>query len=711
MPRTRSALSIAARPMKRPADRPPAAARALPRWLPGERVASFVLVLVLASALRLPFPDLTPFGHDEALEAERARPIWFGARPVDSEVTSWFIPDPAGLLYVFALAEPFPQPAIARVVLVSALNVLSVLLCYLFARRFFGARVGLVAALLYAANPWVVTFARQPWVITQPLLTTLMLFSAMMVVARRDRRWIMPFFLAGAAQTQTHLLAVLYGPPVLLTLVLFWRRWLAPQLAIAVTAAVVIVAPYTLHLWSIRDEIVSVLSRGNRGITLWPNDMAATLTTWLISGYNLDRKLGFADRWVDALSPPLLLLAALTTVLLVAGIVVSARACWRRAAGWEADALLLIWLLAPLSLMSFQGSQVYIHYVLCLVPVPFLLIGRAVDWLAGLSARLPSWRPALTGTAVGVVAAILLVQVATVGAFYAALDRLASAPPAAISATEWQLALNREDLKARQIGIGELHGLPLRYWQAVADQTRAVAQSTGLRSVTVVTGILDEADRQLDRRRKALSYLLGPDLDARFPLEGLVVVPTRADTLFLTVPDQELPRVVQRVATKVAEVPQPGTSSAAQVFRIRARSADDSISLRRRTNVPVTDGLRLVVLDVPTQVRPGQTVPMAAYLEAEPAVQTLGPGLAPYVELIDPATGRRVVARRGGLDSAEWRPGDLLIQQLNLTAPVELPVGDYELLLGLDADGEAEVTPAGDRPPIRAATLRVRAEP
>src|SRR4051812_31899204 len=163
--------------------------------------------------LRLPFPDLTPFGHDEALEAERARPIWYGARPVDSEVTSWWIPDPAGLLYFFALAEPFPQPAIARVVMVSTANVASVALTYAFGRRFLGPRAGLIAGLLYAANPWAVTFGRQPWVITQPLLTTLMLFSAAMVMVRRDRRWVIPFFVAGAAQTQTHQLAVLFGPP------------------------------------------------------------------------------------------------------------------------------------------------------------------------------------------------------------------------------------------------------------------------------------------------------------------------------------------------------------------------------------------------------------------------------------------------------------------------------------------------------------------
>ena len=338
-------------------------------------------MLVVASLLRFPFPDLTPFGHDEALEAERARPIWYGARPVDSEITSWWIPDPAGLLYVFALAEPFPKPAIARVLLVAGLNVAAVGLCYLFARRFFGPRVGLLAGLLYAVNPWAVTFGRQPWVITQPLLTTLMLFSAAMVVARRDRRWLIPFFVAGAAQTQTHLLAVVFGPAVLLTLALFARRWLVPQLVPALVAALAIVAPFAIHLWELRGDIAEALARGNRGVTLAPDGTAVTLTVWLLSGLNLDLKLGFPDALLAALHGPLLVVAVVTAALVVLGMVVSARACLRRRPDWEADALLLIWMLGPLALMTWQSSQVYIHYVLCLVPVPFVLMARGADWI------------------------------------------------------------------------------------------------------------------------------------------------------------------------------------------------------------------------------------------------------------------------------------------------------------------------------------------
>lgn len=693
----------------RPLGRPLALAWTAPRWLLREQTASLVLVLVVAALLRLPFPDLTPFGHDEALEAERARPIWYGARPVDSEITSWWIPDPAGLLYFYALAEAFPKPAIARVLLVALANVLSVAICYLLARRFFGPRVALVAGLLYAANPWAVTFGRQPWVITQPLLTTIMLLSALMVVVRRDRRWVMPFFLAGAAQTQTHLLAVLFGPPIFLTLLLFARRWLVWQIVPAIAAGVALVAPYSLHLWGMRDDILHALDRGNRGVTLQPDGTALTLTSWLISGYNLEWKLGFADPWMDRLALPLLLTAIVASALLLVGVGVAARACLRRPTGWEADALLLIWLLAPLTLMTWQSSQVYIHYVLCLVPVPFLLMARGASWLSGVHAPAPRSRIEARKLVGLVVGAMLIVQAATVIAFYAALDAMASAPPAEISATEWQLALNRTDLRARQLGIGELHGLPLRYWQAVADQTRQVAHSTGLRGVTIVSGILDEGNRHLDRRRKALSYLLGPDLEPRFPLEGLVVVPTAGDALFLTLPDQELPRIVQRAATRLGEVPQPGTSGAARLYQVRARPANDVITLRRRSNVAVADGLRLVVLDVPTEVRPGQTAPLAAYLLVEDASHVAARDVEPYVELPGPSSEPRVAVRRSGLEASAWRSGDLLIQQLNLTIPIDLPAGEYELRFGLAA---ADVTvPVAHPETVAAATLRVRSSP
>jgi len=647
-----------------------------------------VAVLALASALRLPFPDLTPFGHDEALEAIRARPIWYGARPVDSEVTSWWIPDPAGLLYYFALAEAFLQPAVARAVLMSLTNVAAVLVTFLLARRFFGGHVALVAGLLYAANPWAVTFGRQPWVITQPLLTAIMLFAALMVVARRDRRWIVPFFLAGALQTQTHLLAVLYGPPVLLTLVLFWRRWLAPHLAVAISAGVLIVAPYALHLWTLRNDLVAALARGNRGLVPLPDPTAAIQTLWLISGLELDRKLGLPDPVFEALRWPTLAVAVVAALLLAAGLALAVRACVRRAAGWEGHALLLIWFLAPLALMTWQTSQVYVHYVLVLLPTPFLLMALPVAAIYRQTQRTAAVVRA-RGLAVGAVAVVLLVQVTSVGAFYRALDGMLAAPRSASTPTEIQAALNRIELGNKQLGIGELHGLPLRYWQSVADKTRAAAHAAGVRDAIVVSGIPDDANRHLDRRRKALDYLLGPDLHARFPLEGLTVLTAGQPAIVLVLPEQDLPRAASRDSVRVVEENLPGTNGATRAWLIRARPPRELVRPRAPADALFENGVRFLGMDAPPRATPGQTIPILTYWLVE-REQAPDQDRQPAIRLLDSSGEARARVRRGGLPADEWRVGDVLVQRAALTVPPSLAPGEYRLGVGLAAPGDGE---------------------
>jgi hypothetical protein len=413
---------------------------------------------------------------------------------------------------------------------------------------------------------------------------------------------------------------------------------------------------------------------------------------------------------MDAVHWPLVLVAALATLLLLVGIGVSVRACLRRAAGWEADALLLIWTLAPLALMTWQSSQVYIHYVLCLVPVPFVLMARGAIWLAGPGVSpMASLRARVVGT---LVLAILAVQIVALAAFYAAIDRSATAPPTALTPTEAQARLNESDLKARQLGIGELHGLPLRYWMSVANRTRQFAQASGIRDVTVVTGIQDDGARWLDKRRKALNYLLGPDLRPRFPLEGLVVVPTAEPVLFVTIPEEEVPRVVQRAGTRLASIPYPGTNGASAIYQVRPRPTAEVVPLRKPLDAALGQGVHLIGVDPPTHVRPGQTAPLFVFLSVDqPPGAADDDAVAPRVELVDDAGRVRVGVSRGGLPSGEWRPGDLLIQAMSLTVPIDVGAGDYELRVRLaPADDPDDATSSADNPAVPATILHVRDE-
>src|SRR5262249_15554258 len=153
------------------------------------------------------------------------------------------------------------------------------------------------------------------------------------------------------------------------------------------------------------------------------------------------------------------------------------------------------------------------------------------------------------------------------------------------------------------------------------------------------------------------------DLRPRFPLEGLVVVPTAEPVLYVTIPDEEIPRVVQRAATKLASVPYPGTNGATVIYQVRPRPLGEVVPVRRPVNAPLGEGVRLIALDPPSQVQAGQTAPLFAYMAVEQSLNARD-DVQPRVELLDGSGAARVGVSRGGLASADWRPGDLLVQAL-----------------------------------------------
>ncbi len=226
-------------------------------WLVAESIGVALLVFI-AALPRFIAPELVPFGYDEALEALRARAIALGARPVANEVTSWLLPDPALMLYVYAVVEAVSDPTIARTWLLGAVNTVSVLLAYFWGRSVGGSALGFGTALLYACSPWAIYFGRQPWVNAQPVLTSLMLLSATRVVQYGERRWSLLFFLALGLQMQTHLLGAVLVLPAVLTVLGFVRSW-----GISIIPGVVIVAainaPFAIHLWELKDSVQSTL--------------------------------------------------------------------------------------------------------------------------------------------------------------------------------------------------------------------------------------------------------------------------------------------------------------------------------------------------------------------------------------------------------------------------------------------------------------------
>jgi hypothetical protein len=641
------------------------------RWLIAEAIGLLVLAAIAAYP-RFIAPDLVPFGYDEALEALRARAIALGARPIANEVTSWLIPDPALMLYVYAAVEGYPDPAIARTWLLAVLNTVSVLLAYAWGRSVGGRRLGFGTALLYACSPWAIYFGRQPWVNAQPILTSLILLSATRVVQHRERRWSIPFFLALGLQMQTHLLGMVLVLPAVITVIAFLRAWGLTIIPGAVIVAL-INAPFAIHIWEQRNAVQTALgggvpSQAAQAATVavapnMPRD-ALRLLAWFTGGWELEAKLVDGAQALSSLSQAQLLVGAIIIASLGVGVLLAIVQCIRRSAGWRGYAVALIWLLAPLAAAMAQNRPVYIHYMTALVPACFLLAALPFRTLFSVHRLLG---------ALGLVVLIAIgsVQQLLFGALLQSVRIEASLPPAPVSAVERQARLNDAQRASRATGIGDLFGTPLSYWHEVAASVRRISAERDTNAITVYTGLSDPYELYVDRRRMALDYLLGNRITARFPFEGTVILPLEKSDLTMELPGVELPRAV-RNPEQLLSVPVPGTRDDTQLISIPPRSLREQPAGRRSIRASFDVGVQLVSYDSPQRLEPGETLQLTTFWTFTELSRAVGDhDYSVFFHLLD-EDGSIVAQSDGlGIPSSAWRSGDYLIRRVSLAIPTD----------------------------------------
>jgi len=188
----------------------------------------------------------------------------------------------------------------------SVLDILAIAYLATAVRRTLGTRAALIAALLYATNPWVVEFNR--WIWYQTLIPTFatFAFAALLLMldpaagtpagtgtpadaearARtREHTIAVPIALAGATlMGLVHLAAVLWAAVLgIVTLIVTLRRkwWRSGLLGIVL--CLLIAAPYLVFL--VRSDFADV------GIMLNSGDPVTPAATWNTSSYRLTLEL------------------------------------------------------------------------------------------------------------------------------------------------------------------------------------------------------------------------------------------------------------------------------------------------------------------------------------------------------------------------------------------------------------------------------------
>ena len=377
-------------------------ARVRIHWL--ERAAPW-LVFGLALVFRLAALDLAAFGYDEADLVLRARAMAQGQLPLAGTMTSWGIPDPPFQVYLLAPVALSPWPVMGTLMFMAVLNALAVLGTYALGARFFGWRFGLLAGLLFAVNPWAIYFGRRGWVQLQPALTVVALWSAFEVVQARRAVGGLPFFLALAANVQARLLAACYAPAALASLALGGRVWASRWSLLGIAGGMLLSLPYALYLVSDRERIAAILAEGNRGVADAPRHGVFEFTWWLAAGVNLLPTPPGLAGWVDTLGAVMRVESWLAAGLALGGLGLCGLRIGRRCPGWRRYALLLTWTILPLGLVAWQSSTVYLHYLVMLFPLPFLLMALPLEALASRRGPL-HWLAPLLFLAVALLLAI-----------------------------------------------------------------------------------------------------------------------------------------------------------------------------------------------------------------------------------------------------------------------------------------------------------------
>jgi len=209
------------------------------------------VLLVVAAWMRLRDPACTIFLYDQARDLIVLHDLVHLTRVplLGPEVSTGGYLGPA----MYYLLAPLAALSLAPEVMVlafAAANIAAIVIAFAICRRYFGARSGVVAAVLLGFNVYAIGSSRAIWnPYLLPLVSALLLLAVLRVVVEMEWRWLPVVALCLSLMLQLHLTAgihVLALLPVFLA-VPSLRRPPRRQLAMAVAGAAAVFLPLALY--------------------------------------------------------------------------------------------------------------------------------------------------------------------------------------------------------------------------------------------------------------------------------------------------------------------------------------------------------------------------------------------------------------------------------------------------------------------------------
>lgn len=639
--------------------------------------------MALAFALRLERPSLTEFKRDEATVARMAQAIAYeGYLPAVGVDASMGIDNFPLTLYLMALPIRLWRDPLTAVLFTMLLNALAVWGCYTFGKIYFGERVGLIAALLFAVSPWSVLYARKIWCQNMPW-ATLIFFAAIFAVFVKRRRWFLILACVGAAAMIGLHLSGLAAIPILGLAVLLYRDQVSPKtLAVSALAALVAVSPYILHDAQNGWENFSGIFNYAGGSDVFSWD--ALRYAFMIAGsYGIPGQAGAYHEQFQASVLNLWWINHLMTGLIVLGLLYALGQAFHGKTQEQRRSfvLLLLWFFVPVVLQLWPSTVTQPHYFIMLYPTQFLfvaiLLARGLELLPRREISVGALKFNL---ATGMLIAGLFVW------------------------SSWQISViyQQRVYMVEHPSTGG-HGIPLRYTRSAASSAKALANGAEI----IVIG---ESARPFMTETPTVFEALLFGTPHRFTDgHAALPIPESERTIYLVGPLYDevggtLAPVLQRLTAWESVKPGPVTRLADGVtYRTFVREGvnrDDVIAEMQplAAGIPFANNVVFAAYEAPETVTAGH--------EAEVWLAWWLRGLPPEgvdyhftVQLLDENGGLRAQDDHVGFPADYWQTGDLVLSRFAIPVPANLEAGSYQLRAGMysfpDISNVAVVDPQG----------------
>jgi 4-amino-4-deoxy-L-arabinose transferase-like glycosyltransferase len=621
-------------------------------------------ILLLAAALRLTRLDLAEFKSDEAgIAREALKLVYEGQFPVVGPSSSQGPAHPPLQIYLMALPFSVTQDPRLAVAVVALIHTAAVVMVYWLGARFFSRRVGLIAATLFAVNPWAIYYARKMWTQNWPLATTLFFFSLLLLIVERRSWALLGAGLALIALVGTHLGGLAFVILLILVLLLFRSRVERRPFLLGILIFVLSALPYlhydATHQWENLRGFFD-LGAGQAAVDL----DAARFVAWLSSGFHYQDLAGarhaqFLDglpnlRWLDVIEMALLGAGLIYLVARVIRQALSGRQAWGQDAG--RDVVLLLWLLVPVTLQTRHAQPVYPHYFILVYPAQFLVIALLLsDGLTWLESRFD--RRVSRWFAVG-----LVVVVMAIGA--------------------WQIYLEQNFTRF----IAQ-HDTPNGYGPAAGPLVATASAAKEALGDGAEIVVVSEGDNPIwDNLPSAFDVLLPRDLPHRFVNGQKALVFPQGPTIYIVTPAMEEESATlegQAGAVLIKQVAAPG-ENAFWVLRRENKSRDDVTEGMTPLPTPrrLANGVEHLATSIGGSLQPGGTVEvtLAWWLDGPPPQDV---DYHAFAHLVDTNGERFGQHDMSSFATTSWQTGDLVLTRFQIEIDSNAPAGEYWIRLGM----------------------------